>query len=133
MPEYLLVEDSPSVRMVVASALRQVHQGLPPRIVEAATEQEGLDAFLSGHFDVVFLDMMLEKARPATDLLRAFLKARPDARVVLLTGLEREHPEVVEAISMGAFGYVRKPVRLADIRGVLDELSIEEGKVRRIQ
>lgn len=133
MPSFLIVDDSPTIRLTLSGSLRQVHEERSVKIVEAATEQDALEAFLNGSFDVVFLDMMLASSRNSMDLLRAILATRPDAKVILTTGLHREHPDVVEAISLGAFSHLRKPIRMAEVRSKLDEISGEAGRSRRIR
>lgn len=133
LPAFLVVDDSPTIRMTVGAALKIVHQGAHVAIAEAATEREAVDQFLKGSFDMVFLDMMLAGSKNALDVLRAILAARPDALVVITTGLPREHPDVVEAISLGAFGYLRKPVRVADVRGIVEEVASESGRIGRIR
>jgi len=133
VPAYLLVDDSPSIRLALAAALRLAHEGTTVRIAEAASEKEAIDLFLAETFDIVFLDLMLSAHTSALDALRAILAAKPDARVVLTTGLEREHPDVIEGISIGAFGYLRKPVRAAEVRAVIEEVATETGHVGRIR
>lgn len=133
MVAYLVVDDSPTIRLSLVAALRAAHAGGPVEVTEASTEREAVERFLGGSYDVVFLDMMLGGARSALDVLRAILAARPEAKVVLVTGLDREHPDVVEAVSLGAFSYVRKPVRVAEIREAIEEIAAERGERVRIR
>lgn len=128
-----MVDDSATIRMAIVGALRTLQAGGRVEIVEAATEREAIDRFMGGSFDLVFLDMMLGGSKNALDVLRAILAAKPDAKVIVTTGLDREHPDVVEAISMGAFGFVRKPVRVGDLRDVLEEVAAESGHAGRIR
>lgn len=133
VPAYLVVDDSPTVRLTLASTLKTIHEGLAVQVTQAETAREAVDAFLQGSFDAVFLDMMLGTDKTALDVLRAIFAAKPEAKTILMTGLAREDPHVVEAISLGAFAYLRKPVRAADVRGVLDEIAIESGRSGRIR
>ncbi|HUR68261.1 MAG TPA: response regulator [Candidatus Thermoplasmatota archaeon] len=133
MPSFLVVDDSPTIRMVVVAALKAAHEGTNIQVAEAATETEALDRFMGGSYDMVFLDMMLTKDKSALDLVRAVLTAKPDAKIVVTTGLDRENPEVIEAISLGAFAYLRKPVRAADVRSVIEDAAAEAGRVGRIR
>lgn len=133
MPSFLVVDDSPTIRLAIAAALRALHPSAPCAIVEAASEREALERFSQARFDAVFLDMMLGGDRSAVDALRGMLAFQPEARIVLMTGLAREHPEVVEAVSLGAFSYLRKPVRASDIEAVLQEMEQESGRMRRIR
>lgn len=128
-----MVDDSATIRMAIVGALRTLQAGGRVEIAEAATEREAIDRFMGGSFDLVFLDMMLGGSKNALDVLRAILAAKPDAKVIVTTGLDREHPDVVEAISMGAFGFVRKPVRVGDLRDVLEEVAAESGHAGRIR
>jgi CheY-like chemotaxis protein len=132
VPAFLVVDDSPTIRLALAAGLRNIHHA-GCEIVEAGTEAEALDRFSNARFDVVFLDMMLSRERSALELLRAMLAQRPDARIILMTGLARESHEVVEAISLGAFGYLRKPVRTADVSDVLKDIEAEAGHLTRIR
>lgn len=132
MPAYLVVDDSRTIRLALCAALRQaVPAGAD--LVEAATDEEALRHFLDRPFQVTFLDMVLHDAGTSIHLLRQMLSARPEARIVVVTGLDREHPDVVSAISEGAFAYVRKPIRVDEIRQVLSLLDAEEGRGTRIR
>lgn len=133
LPAFLVVDDSPTIRLTVAAALRAANEGVPIQVTEASNEKEAVDRFMGGSFDAVFLDMMLSGSKTAMDVLRAILAAKPEAKVVLTTGLDRENKDVVEAISLGAFGYLRKPVRAADVRTVLEEIAAESGRAGRIR
>lgn len=131
MPRYLVVDDSATIRLTLAATLRNLDPSA--QIVEAAAEQEAVDRFLAADFDVVFLDMMLSRERSSLDAMRAMLAARPGARIVLTTGLDREHPDVVEAVSEGAFGHLRKPLRADAVRGVILDIEAESGRAGRIR
>jgi ActR/RegA family two-component response regulator len=84
---------------------------------------------------VVFLDMMLDDSAHAGGLnaLRAMLEERPDARIVLVTALPGEHPDVVKAVSLGAFGHLGKPIRTEAVRKILSVVEAEAGRMGRIR
>lgn len=130
MTSFLVVDDSKPIRLAIAHALR-LHSP-QAEIVEAASGEEAVKLFWERPFDVVFLDMMLGST-DALGPLAAMLDAKPTARIVLVTGLGREDPRVVEAISAGAFAHVRKPVRVDDVKAVLREIEGEAGSIQRIR
>ena len=69
---------------------------------------------LRDSFDLVFLDMML----PGMNGIEAlkYIKSRsPDTEVILITGYA-SIDSVVEAIKLGAFHYLAKPLRLEEIK-----------------
>jgi DNA-binding NtrC family response regulator len=132
MPAYLVVDDSRPIRIALASALRSV-SGPGAQVDDAATHGEAAERFHAREYDTVFLDMMLADGASSVPLLRRMLEQRPQARVILTTGLDREHPEVVAAISDGAFGYLRKPVRAESVRDALGQIDVESGRSVRIR
>lgn len=61
------------------------------------------------------------------------LAARPRTRVVLTTARPREHPEVVEALGLGAYAYLAKPLRRGAIEEILQRIEGDSGRVGRIR
>lgn len=125
MPRYLIVDDSRTSRGHLAGLLRAASQG-KAELLEAGTLDEALDAFASKRPDIVFLDMQLDlmtDGQPGGStglvVLDAMLRERPEARVVLVTSLPDDHPDVVEAFDRGARELVPKPVERSAIEGVL--------------
>jgi ActR/RegA family two-component response regulator len=61
------------------------------------------------------------------------LEVNPSTKVVLVTGLASDHPDVVQAIANGAFGYLQKPTRTDSVRRVLNDVETEAGRFSRIR
>lgn len=131
MPRYLVVDDSPTIRLMIKMAIKQATGS--EDIAEADDAATAMAKFQAAKFDAVFLDMMLAGSDRGLDVLRAMLVERPEAKVILLTGLARDHPDVAKAISDGAFAYVEKPVRGEAVRKVLQTLDAESGRLGRIR
>jgi DNA-binding NtrC family response regulator len=128
---FLVIDDSKPVRLALAHALRAT---VPGAVVDEATcAAEAFERFDHGSYDAVFLDMLLGEEGSAVPILKHVLDLQPAARVILTTGLAREHPDVVEAISQGAFGYMRKPVRADSVRDALGDIDVESGRSGRIR
>jgi DNA-binding NtrC family response regulator len=117
MARYLVLDDSPTARLHLRRSIEAVRSGA--EVVEASEVREALRAFRERPFDVVFLDVMLPGLNGA-DALRSMLAERPDARVVLVTGLSATHPEVAAAKKRGPLATLAKPIAAADLQRVLD-------------
>jgi DNA-binding NtrC family response regulator len=129
---YLVVDDSPTIRLTLAAAIRHASGGMV-KVLEAADANSAIDTFLRDKPSVVFLDMMLGGGPTGLDALNVMLRERPEARVVLVTALPGDHPEVLAAISLGAFAHLGKPVRTDDVKRVLQTIEGEEGRLGRIR
>ena len=77
--------------------------------------------------DLVLLDVMMPRFNGLT-VCHALLSRRPDAKVVLMSGLvESDHPFLK---TCGAMAFIRKPMLLDDLREVLVEAeSWAEGEI----
>ena len=101
----LLVDDEEGIRFTLACILRK--EGFQ---VEVAADCSQAVALLEvAPYDVAFVDIMLA-GESGIDLLRDFRASAPAMQVIMFTG----YPEVesaVEAVRLGAFDYITKPVR----------------------
>lgn len=124
MTRYLVVDDSPAIRLRTVSYIKQADPR-PSWIIEAGSREEALDLFAAQKPDVVFLDMVMKGEQDGLETLRAIVKASPKTIIVMCTGLSRDDPSVLKAISEGAFDYIQKPVRGEDVRKVLDAVAMD--------
>jgi two-component system response regulator AtoC len=76
------------------------------------------ESFLGGldksHFDLVFLDVVLPGIG-GMEVLRLIKGRAPETEVILITG-QASLDAAVEAVKLGAFHYVSKPLKLDEIR-----------------
>jgi len=104
----VLVDDSSVMRKIVERALRQAGLDLT-EVLEASNGAEALAAVQKGPLDMIFSDINM----PVMDGLE-FLKnlagidSAKGVPVVMIT-TEGSEARVVEALSAGAKGYLRKP------------------------
>lgn len=104
----LIVDDSAVMRKIVERCLRQAGIDLT-EVLEANNGLEGLAALQGGKVDLILSDINM----PAMDGLE-FLHGLRDVEnaknipVVMIT-TEGSESRVVEALSAGARGYIRKP------------------------
>jgi two-component system, chemotaxis family, chemotaxis protein CheY len=104
----LIVDDSSVMRKIVERSLRQAGLELE-RVVEAGNGAEALAALSQGPVDLILCDINM----PVMDGLE-FVRALPTVEnakgvpVVMIT-TEGSETHVVQALSAGARGYIRKP------------------------
>jgi CheY-like chemotaxis protein len=138
---YLIVDDSPTVRLTIKQALSQ-EKVAPDHVAEASNASEAIAQFNKTHPDVVFLDVTLSEsaAPPVFDMLtrsnsapnsghevaRYIRSKNPAATIVVCTGNPQDDPRVREMVKGGAFQLLQKPVHLAQIRQVLLQVRDEK-------
>ena len=121
MPEYnvLIVEDSPTMRQLIAFALKRI-RGV--RIVEANDGVDGLKKLSSERFDLILTDINM----PIMDGLKLVSLVRNDANyktipiVVITTEGAQEDRE--RALALGANDYITKPIQPTKILEVARNL-----------
>ncbi len=132
----LVVDDSKTIRMAVAQAIRNTW-GKDVEILGADDDDTAWDLFVeTEQLDVVFLDMVMPgetESAVGLELLRDMAEERPDVPVVIVSGLPAGHPILVQAISLGAVAFLGKPLRADDVRRVLESLKPSDGRFGYIQ
>jgi len=121
MSEYnvLIVEDSPTMRQLIAFALKRI-RGV--RIVEASDGVDGLKKLSSERFDLILTDINM----PIMDGLKLVSLVRNDSNyksipiVVITTEGAQEDRE--RALALGANDYITKPIQPTKILDVAKAL-----------
>ena len=126
----LLVEDDPAVRRSLAEMLEA--EGVEVHV--ACSAEEALSRLAELAPEVVLTDVRMP-GMDGLSLLRLLREREPDVDVVVMTAFD-EMPIVVQAMRDGAFEFLAKPLRLADLRGTLarlveDRRTREEGRRAR--
>jgi two-component system response regulator AtoC len=105
MAVILIVDDEPGIREFIAEALR----GEGHETAEAADASEALSAVRRRGFDLVITDLRMPGPLDGMDLVRALRTEQPDVEVLVLTAYGTVD-SAVEAMKLGAFDYLQKPV-----------------------
>jgi two-component system chemotaxis response regulator CheY len=107
-PRILIVDDSSVMRKIVERSLRQAGLDLGD-IVEAGNGIEALAAVKESAFDLILCDINMP-AMDGIEFLRHLgtVDGAKGTPVVMIT-TEGSESRVVEALSIGARGYIRKP------------------------
>ena len=101
----LLVDDEEGIRFALGCILQK--EGFLVNV--AAGHDEAVALLGDGPYDLAFVDIMLA-GESGIDLLRDIKRICPATQVVMFTG----YPQVesaAEAVRLGAFDYITKPVR----------------------
>jgi len=107
-PRILIVDDSSVMRKIVERSLRQAGLDIGD-IVEAGNGIEALAAVREGTFDLILSDINMP-AMDGIEFLRQLstMEGAKGTPVVMVT-TEGSESRVVEALAIGAKGYIRKP------------------------
>ena len=98
-------------------------------VAEAANGRSGVAAAKQHQPDLVLLDI----AMPVMDGLQALTLIRdksPRSRVVMLSSFSRDSLQAMQAMALGAHGYLRKGLPRADLLGRLESILVStDGSV----
>ena len=130
MARYLIVDDSVSVRLFLGEALRNVNLGAA-EVHEATNRHDAVRLFRETNPDVVFLETKVG-SDPGLAILQEVLRLKPNACIIVCSGRGADHPEVVEAITKGAYGFLPKPIRVETVRRTLREVETEVSGLTKI-
>jgi CheY-like chemotaxis protein len=141
-PKFLLVEDSPVVRLAIKQALKS--GGVAEEaILEADTASKAAELFKRENPEVAFVDINLPLGAPSrtgsdsffgflspsvssedggTEAARYMMARNPGLKLIVCTGNPPDDPRVRELVKAGAFHVLQKPIRASQIRDVLDLL-----------
>jgi DNA-binding NtrC family response regulator len=109
-PTILLVDDDSAIRRFVSVALD--HNNFS--ITTAASAEEALPFLARDEFDLVITDFRMP-GKSGEAVVNAVREKRPDAKVILMTGLRHEMPEWLR-LGRGGIPVLDKPFSIADLR-----------------
>lgn len=133
-PKILIIDDEAPIR----ASLKEILEYENYQVMEAEDGAEGLKLATKFAFDVVFCDIKMPKM-DGLEVLDALVEKGTDGRVIMISG----HGTVetaVQAIKVGAFDFIQKPLDLnrilLTVRHALDQGQLEqetERLTRKIQ
>jgi DNA-binding NtrC family response regulator len=117
--DFLIVDDSESVRTVIAGMLRVMGQ---ENITVASNAKQALTLFREkfAHLKspIVILDIVLPDL--SGDIVaKKILAMNTSTKIILVTAEDRNEALTMDVIRQGAFGYIQKPIRLSSLRDIL--------------
>ncbi len=121
-PRALIVDDEKIIRDFLNSLL-SLH-GL--EVVKAEDGYEAVELSRAGRFDLFFIDCRLPGLN-GLDTFRLIRQIDREASVVMMTGYMVE--DILEqAVSEGAYGLIRKPFDIGEIKCLIDKILVEKKK-----
>ena len=110
MARILIIDDDKSFREALAESVRDFGHD----VVEASGAQEAFK--LIGNVDAAFLDLKM----PGISGIEFLRETKPMAPVIVLTAFA-DSSNTIEAIKLGAFDHLTKPIGRSDLQRVLAE------------
>jgi len=107
----LIADDDPDI----CSVLKEIVEELGHEVVCKYTATEAVNAVVADQFDIVLLDLKFPDCRDFS-ALREIREKSPDTDVIIVTAEADNLNTVTEAVRLGAFDYVPKPIRDDDIK-----------------
>jgi len=86
----------------------------------ARNGEEACVKALETHYDLIFMDITMP-VMSGREAFSHIMSARPDSRIVLVTGFYNEDLSPGTADSLGFFGYIKKPFNISQIRSMLEK------------
>ncbi|HYU31188.1 MAG TPA: sigma-54 dependent transcriptional regulator [Thermoanaerobaculia bacterium] len=118
----LIVEDRDSLRRMLERALAQ--EGY--EVAAAADAQDGIRRAGESAWDLVLTDLKLPDGS-GIDVLAASRRAAPHTPVIVLTGYGTV-ATAVEAMKLGAFDFLEKPVAIDDLYRLIERAIGDRGE-----
>ncbi len=120
----LVVDDTPEIRENMAEILSS--DGFSVDV--ARDGEEAIEILAQRHYDVVLTDLSMPR-RSGLDVLRVLNEQGEDTVCILITGFGTIQA-AVEAMRLGAFDFLTKPVKSDELRVVIDK-ALETRSLRR--
>ncbi len=120
-PKILLVDDEPLI-------LRLMERTLNDAGFDCAcccSGNEGLEALASRRFHAVVTDVAMP-GMSGIDLLRSARRLIPDLPLILVSG-DSSETTLAQAQRFGAYGYLRKPLEISKLVGLLRRAVDQRG------
>ncbi|PWH84855.1 sigma-54-dependent transcriptional regulator [Brumimicrobium oceani] len=126
MGKILVIDDEKSIRR----ALKEILEFEDFEVDEAEDGKQGLDKATSQYYDLIFCDIKMPKM-DGMEVLAALQTEKVDSPVIMISG-HGNIETAVEAIKLGAFDFIEKPLDLnrilVTIRNASDKSNLVEEK-----
>jgi DNA-binding response OmpR family regulator len=127
--EILIIEDSPAVGILLKEFLSKF--GLK-RIHHCQNGEAGMRLFKeliqSDKVPLVFLDYNLPDMT-GYSIMTQMVTLKPDVKVIIETAREKNEESIKNVIAQGAYQYLPKPIRLENVRQIIETLKMEESQM----
>lgn len=111
----LIVDDSSTIRRIIRRCIEQARIGVR-EILEAGDGQEALDVLSTREIEVVLTDINMPRMTGRQLLSEMKKNPRWKSIAVLVITSESGSDTVVDAVQLGAAGYIKKPFTPVELR-----------------
>ena len=115
----LVVDDEENARVALSKIL--THDGY--EVSSAGNGLEALNFLRSNDVELIITDLNMPEMNGLM-FLRELNRSYPTSKVIMITAYG-EVESYLEAITLGAFEYINKPVKYDDLKKVIDKISKE--------
>lgn len=115
----LVVDDEENARVALSKIL--THDGY--EVSSAGNGVEALNFLRSNDVELIITDLNMPEMNGLM-FLRELNRSYPTSKVIMVTAYG-EVESYLEAITLGAFEYINKPVKYDDLKKVIDKISKE--------
>jgi DNA-binding NtrC family response regulator len=122
----LAVDDESNIRRLIRNEFTL--EGFD--VTTAKSGEEGLALFQKKQFDVILLDIKLPKMS-GIEVLRKVKKSSNAVEVIMITGYG-DVQTAVESLKLGAFDYVPKPFKLADLLTIVRK-AVSDSEAKKLK
>jgi DNA-binding response OmpR family regulator len=126
MRKILIVDDDNELRAILSESLR----GKGYYTEEASSGRDAIKRAISSEYDIILLELMMPTIS-GMDVLMEIRKFKPRTKVIIITGFATIN-NAVEAMKMGASGYISKPFSREEldtaIRRCLEEAKFDTSE-----
>ena len=127
-PKILLVDDQEQLLAQMRWVLDADFE-----ILTATNEGEALETFMTERPSVAVVDLALNRENPldlgGLRLIEKFIEQDPATRIIVVTGNE-DDANALQAVRMGAYDYYSKPIRLAELK-VMIQRAVEVHRIHQ--
>jgi len=113
----LVVDDEENARVALSKIL--THDGY--KVSSAGNGLEALNFLRSNEVELIITDLNMPEMNGLM-FLRELKRSYPSSKVIMITAYG-EVESYLEAITLGAFEYINKPVKYDDLKKVIDKIS----------
>jgi len=118
----LIIDDSSVMRKILERSLRQACKAKIENVVEASDGGEALEKLNGEPINVVFSDINMPNVNGLEFLRRLRESPHKDLPVIMVT-TEGGEKTVMEAIELGAKGFIRKPFTPVQMEAALAKVT----------
>ncbi|MEW6622298.1 MAG: sigma-54 dependent transcriptional regulator [Bacillota bacterium] len=122
----LLVDDEVTFKEVLKERLEK--KGF--EVLTAGSGAEALEMIEKKEFEVAILDIALPDTN-GIELLQQFKKHMPELEILMLTG-HGSIESAIEAIKIGAYDYLTKPCKLAELEITIQKAAEKRNLLKRV-